>query len=82
MNTGWLVDSFTEMGNRINVSPSASVLKTDKLKEAFYYSLKNIECTKKVIGNDLAINYFIYLIVARFTIQRNHLLFVVRGKTL
>ena len=58
MNTGWLVDSFTEMGNRINVSPSASVLKTDKLKEAFYYSLKNIECTKKVIGNDLAINYF------------------------
>ena len=35
MNTGWLVDSFTEMGNRINVSPSASVLKTDNLKKLF-----------------------------------------------
>jgi len=28
------------------------------LKEAFFYSLKNTECTKKVIGNDLVINYF------------------------
>lgn len=58
MDTGWLIDSFTETRNRINVSPSASILKTDKLREAFYYSLKNKECTKKVIGNDLTINYF------------------------
>ena len=58
MDTNWLIDSFTETGERINVSPSASLIKTEKLVEAFYYSLKNLECSKKVIGNDLVINYF------------------------
>ena len=33
-------------------------LASEKLKEAFFYSLKNTECSKKVIGNDLVINYF------------------------
>lgn len=53
-----IIDHFAELGPRINVSPSASIMVTDKLKEAFYYSLKNTECTKKVIGNDLVMNYY------------------------
>ena len=53
-----IVNHFAELGPRINVSPSASIMVSDKLKEAFYYSLKNTECTKKVIGNDLVMNYY------------------------
>ena len=58
LNFNNIIEHFTEEGPRINVSPSASIIVTEKMKEAFYYSLKNTECTKKVIGNDLVINYF------------------------
>tara|TARA_B100000401_G_scaffold437464_1_gene383127 strand:+ start:393 stop:1265 length:873 start_codon:yes stop_codon:yes gene_type:complete len=58
LNFNNIIEHFTEEGPRINVSPSASIIVTEKLKEAFFYSLKNTECTKKVIGNDLVINYF------------------------
>ena len=58
MTSDWIIDSFIETGPRINVSPSASIIKTQKLKDGFYYSLKNTECSKRVIGNDLVINYF------------------------
>jgi glycosyltransferase involved in cell wall biosynthesis len=58
MNQDQVINYFLQLGKAINVSPSASLIKTSVLKEAFYFSLINNECSKKVIGNDLIMNYY------------------------
>ena len=55
---------------------------SDKLKEAFYYSLKNTECTKKVIGNDLVMNYYYLFNSDKVFYKMNHWQYAVQMMTL
>ena len=49
---------FIFNGKSIPTTDSASLMKAPKLKEAFFNSLKNIECSKLQYGFDFYLNYY------------------------
>ncbi len=49
---------FIFKGKSIPTTDSASLMKASKLKEAFFNSLKNTECSKLQYGFDFYINYY------------------------
>ena len=53
-----VVNSFLGLSNILPVTPTASLMKTEKLIESFYSSLKHIECTKYLFGFDFHMSYF------------------------
>jgi len=53
-----VLDSFLGLKSSIPVTQSASLLRSDSLKEAFVFSFKNLDCTNRLFGEDLTLNYF------------------------
>ena len=53
-----VVNSFIGVEDILPVTPTATLMKTEKLKESFYSSLKHIECTKYLFGFDFYMNYY------------------------
>jgi len=53
-----VIDAFLGLDNMIPVTPTASLYKTEKLKESFYSSLKHFECTRYLFGFDFHMNYY------------------------
>lgn len=50
--------NFILKDKSLPVSDSASLMRSSKLKEAFFSSLKNVECSKIQYGFDFYINYY------------------------
>ena len=53
-----VTNSFLGIDDILPVTPTASLMKTEELKESFYSSLKHIECTQYLFGFDFYMNYF------------------------
>lgn len=53
-----VVDSFLGLKKILPVTPTASLMKSEILKNSFYESLKHIECTERLFGFDFYMSYF------------------------
>ena len=53
-----VIDSFLGLKKILPVTPTASLMKSEILKNSFYESLKHIECTEKLFGFDFFMSYF------------------------
>lgn len=53
-----VINSFLGLEEILPVTPTASLMKTEILKNSFYESLKHIECTEKLFGFDFFMSYF------------------------
>ena len=53
-----VLDSFLGLKSSIPVTQSASLLRSDSLVESFNFSFKNLDCTNRLFGEDLTLNYF------------------------
>lgn len=53
-----VLDSFLGLKSSIPVTQSASFLRSDSLLEAFNFSFKNLDCTNRLFGEDLTLNYY------------------------
>ena len=53
-----IINALLGENNMIPVTPTASLYKTEKLKECFYSSLKHFECTRYLFGFDFHMSYY------------------------
>ncbi|OUW74354.1 MAG: hypothetical protein CBD76_00345 [Pelagibacteraceae bacterium TMED216] len=53
-----VVNSLLGIESMVPVTPTANLMKSEKLIESFYESLKHIECTKNLFGFDFYISYY------------------------
>tara|TARA_B100001248_G_C27385142_1_gene459222 strand:+ start:1000 stop:1950 length:951 start_codon:yes stop_codon:yes gene_type:complete len=53
-----VVNSLLGIESMVPVTPTANLMRSEKLIESFYESLKHIECTKNLFGFDFYISYY------------------------
>jgi glycosyltransferase involved in cell wall biosynthesis len=58
VNKNEVVESFLGLSSILPVTPTASLFRTNVLKDSFYESLKHIECTEKLFGFDFFMSYY------------------------
>jgi len=58
LTTEIVINSILRIENALPVTPSAAVQTSDSLSEALLFSEINSDCSEKVIGNDLIMNFF------------------------
>ncbi len=58
LTTGDVIDHVLQLAPVFPVSPTASIMKSKYIEEAIIFGQSNNICTKKLMGNDLIMNFF------------------------
>lgn len=58
LTTQNVIDSVLRISKALPVTPSAAIQSSTLLKKALLFSEVNTECTQKIIGNDLIMNFY------------------------
>lgn len=58
LTTKKVIDSVLRISKALPVTPSAAIQSSTLLTQAMQFSEVNTECTKKIIGNDLIMNFY------------------------